>query len=207
MFKGFTQRAQRILTILVQDEAKRFHSDQLLPEHIMLALLREASGLGYKVLQKAMMDPVRLQMEIENSIPRKKGGFILGEVPASARGKKILEDAAEEARNLGHGYIGTEHILLACSREEGAVLSRFLGAFNVTVEMLRDIVMELSGNSFHQQGRTSVFEGAPPRRKPAGSGVSGMKKTPTLDEFSRDLTQMAVERKLDPVVGREKEIR
>ncbi|MDR1180348.1 MAG: ATP-dependent Clp protease ATP-binding subunit [Spirochaetales bacterium] len=206
MFKGFTQRAQRILTILVQDEAKRFHSDQLLPEHIMLAILKEASGLGYKVLQKAMMDPIRLQIEIENSIPRKKGGFILGEVPPSARGKKILEDAAEEAKNLGHGYIGTEHLLLACSREEGSVMSRFLGAFNVTVEMLRDIVMELSGNSF-QQGRTSVFEGALPRRKTSGTGSSGMRKTPTLDEFSRDLTQMAAEHKLDPVVGREKEIR
>jgi ATP-dependent Clp protease ATP-binding subunit ClpC len=206
MFKGFTQRAQRILTILVQDEAKRFHSDQLLPEHIMLAILKEASGLGYKVLQKAMMDPIRLQIEIENSIPRKKGGFILGEVPPSARGKKILEDSAEEAKNLGHGYIGTEHLLLACSREEGAVMSRVLGSFNVTVEMLRDIVMELSGNSF-QQGRTSVFEGAVPRRKTAGTGSPGMKKTPTLDEFSRDLTQMASEHKLDPVVGREKEIR
>jgi ATP-dependent Clp protease ATP-binding subunit ClpC len=190
----------------VQDEAKRFHSDQLLPEHIMLAILKEASGLGYKVLQKAMMDPIRLQIEIENSIPRKKGGFILGEVPPSARGKKILEDAAEEAKNLGHGYIGTEHLLLACSREEGSVMSRFLGAFNVTVEMLRDIVMELSGNSF-QQGRTSVFEGALPRRKTSGTGSSGMRKTPTLDEFSRDLTQMAAEHKLDPVVGREKEIR
>jgi ATP-dependent Clp protease ATP-binding subunit ClpC len=152
-----------------------------------------------------MIDPLRLQVEIENNIPRKKGGFILGEVPPSARGKKILEDSAEEARNLGHGYIGTEHLLLACSREEGTIVARFLGAFNVTVEMLRDIVLELSGSSF-QQGRTSVFEGAP-RKKPSISGGSGPKKTPTLDEFSRDLTAMAAENKLDPVVGREKEIR
>jgi ATP-dependent Clp protease ATP-binding subunit ClpC len=207
VFKGFTQRAQRILTILAQDEAKRFHSDQLLPEHIMLALLKEASGLGYKVLQKAMIDPIRLQLEVENAVPHRKSGFILGEVPPSARGKKILEDSAEEARNLGHGYIGTEHLLLACSREEGGIVARFLGAFNVTVEMLRDIVMELSGNSF-QQGRTPDFENAA-RRKPAAGGPGGqMKKTtPTLDEFSRDLTAIAAENRLDPVVGREKEIR
>ncbi|MCL1818111.1 MAG: ATP-dependent Clp protease ATP-binding subunit [Spirochaetaceae bacterium] len=204
MFKGFTQRAQRILTILAQEEAKRFHSEQIMPEHIMLALLREASGLGYKVLQKAMIDPLRLQTEIENTIPRKKS-FILGEVPPSARAKKILEDSAEEARNLGHGYIGTEHLLLAASREEGGIVARFLGSFNVTVEMLRDVVIELSGSSF-PQGKSPVFEGASRRKPSAGAGPGG-KRTPTLDEFSRDLTSLAVENKLDPVVGREKEIR
>ncbi|MCK4515563.1 MAG: ATP-dependent Clp protease ATP-binding subunit, partial [Spirochaetaceae bacterium] len=117
MFKGLTQRAQKVLTILAQDEAKRFHSDQLLPEHIMLALLKEGGGLGYKALEKAGVDPAKLQIEIEKEIPRKRGGFILGDVPPSSRGKKVLEDSAEEARNLGHEYIGTEHLLLACARE------------------------------------------------------------------------------------------
>ncbi len=207
MFKGLTQRAQRILTILAQDEAKRFHSDQLLPEHIMLALLKEGSGLGFKVLQKAMIDPERLQSEIEANLPKKKGGFILGDVPPSPRGKKILEDSAEEARNLGHEYIGTEHLLLACSREEGGFVARFLGTFNVTVEVLRDIVMELSG-SYPQGGgkKPSVEEGA---RKKAQTGPPGAAKkaTPTLDEFSRDLSVLAAQDKLDPVVGREMEIR
>ena len=205
MFKGLTQRAQRILTILAQDEAKRFHSDQLLPEHIMLALLKEGSGLGYKVLQKAMIDPARLQVEIEGNLPRKKGGFILGDVPPSPRGKKILEDSAEEARNLGHEYIGTEHLLLACSREEGGVISRFLGAFNVTVEMLRDIVLELSGSTPHPQAKSAAFEAGARRKMTGGPAIK--KTTPTLDEFSRDLTAMAAENKLDPVVGRAKEIR
>ena len=81
MFKGLTQRAQKVLTILAQDEAKRFHSDQLLPEHIMLALLKEGGGLGYKALEKAGVDPAKLQIEIEKGIPRKRGGFILrGEI-------------------------------------------------------------------------------------------------------------------------------
>ena len=204
MFKGLTQRAQRILTILAQDEAKRFHADQLLPEHIMLALLKEGSGLGYKVLQKAMIDPVRLQIEIENSLPKKKGGFILGDVPPSPRGKKILEDSAEEARTLGHEYIGTEHLLLACSREEGSVILRFLSDLNVTVETLRDIVLELSGSTLHAQTKASPFETG--GKKKPNPMPAAKKATPTLDEFSRDLTVMATENKLDPVVGRSREI-
>jgi ATP-dependent Clp protease ATP-binding subunit ClpC len=203
VFKGLTQRAQRILTILAQDEAKRFHSDQLLPEHILLALLKEGSGLGYKVLQKAMIDPVKLQEEIENSLPKKKGGFILGDVPPSPRGKKILEDSAEEAKNLGHEYIGTEHLLLACSREEGSVFSRFLSNYNVTIEMLRDIVLEITGSSPQAASKSLVDEGGSKKKAVASPGK---KATPTLDEFSRDLTQLAGEDKLDPVIGRTREI-
>ncbi|MFQ3620666.1 MAG: ATP-dependent Clp protease ATP-binding subunit, partial [Spirochaetales bacterium] len=202
MFKGLTQRAQRILTILAQDEAKRFHSDQLLPEHIILAILREGSGLGFKVLQKANIDPQKLQMEIENSLPRRKGGFILGDVPPSPRGKKILEDSAEEARNLGHEYIGTEHLLLACSREEGSALARFLYANHVTVDTLRQIVLELTGNAPLGNAQSSLEEGVKKKVVPP----QGKKATPTLDEFSRDLTQLAMENKLDPVIGRTKEI-
>ncbi len=154
-----------------------------------------------------MIDPERLQAEIETNLPRKKGGFILGDVPPSPRGKKILEDSAEEARNLGHEYIGTEHLLLACSREEGGVVARFLGMFNVTVEVLRDIVMELSGSSPGPGGKQPGFE-AGARKKPGSGPLPGAKKaTPTLDEFSRDLTVLAADDKLDPVVGREKEIR
>ena len=203
MFKGLTQRAQRILTILAQDEAKRFHSEQLLPEHILLAILREGSGLGYKVLQKAMIDLQKLQAEIENSLPRKKGGFILGDVPPSPRGKKILEDSAEEARNLGHEYIGTEHLLLACSREEGSVMARFLSNNNITIDMLREIVLELTGTASQAASKNLSYEAG---MKKKVVPPQGKKATPTLDEFSRDLTQLAMENKLDPVIGRTREI-
>lgn len=203
MFKGLTQRAQRILTILAQDEAKRFHSEQLLPEHILLAILREGSGLGYKVLQKAMVDLQKLQAEIENSLPRKKGGFILGDVPPSPRGKKILEDSAEEARNLGHEYIGTEHLLLACSREEGSVMARFLSNNNITIDMLREIVLELTGTASQATSKNLSYEAG---MKKKVIPPQGKKATPTLDEFSRDLTQLAMENKLDPVIGRTREI-
>jgi len=201
MFKGLTQRAQRVLTILAQDEAKRFHSDQLLPEHIMLALLKEGGGLGYKALEKVMIDPAKMQLELEKAIPKKRGGFILGDVPPSPRGKKVLEDSAEEARNLGHEYIGTEHLLLACGREPNGETSRFLSQHNVTIEMLREVVGELSGGGGAAQGSR-----IPQQKRKGGQGQAGKKATPTLDEFARDLTDYARNDKLDPVVGRTREI-
>ncbi|MFP4508905.1 MAG: ATP-dependent Clp protease ATP-binding subunit [Spirochaetaceae bacterium] len=203
MFKGLTQRAQKVLTILAQDEAKRFHSDQLLPEHIVLALLKEGGGLGYKALQKCIVDPAKMQIELEKSIPRKKSGFILGDVPPSPRGKKVLEDSAEEARLLGHEYIGTEHLLLACAREEDGETARILSDFDVNVDRLRQEIAELSGTSpaTSSAGARSSQQG---KRK---AGSSGQKRnTPTLDEFARDLTAYASGGKLDPVVGRSREI-
>ncbi len=209
MFKGLTQRAQKVLTILAQDEAKRFHSDQLLPEHIVLALLKEGGGLGFQALQKCMIDPAKMQIELEKSIPRKKSGFILGDVPPSPRGKKVLEDSAEEARLLGHEYIGTEHLLLACSREQDGETAKILESYNVTIDMLREIVAELSGTS-PSGGATGTAPRASGCQKRNGSSSSSSasqkKTTPTLDEFARDLTHYAVEGKLDPVVGRSREI-
>ncbi|MFO7848832.1 MAG: ATP-dependent Clp protease ATP-binding subunit, partial [Spirochaetia bacterium] len=205
MFKGLTQRAQRILTIFAQEEAKRFHSDQLLPEHIILALLKDGEGLGYKALQNLNIDPSQLQEEIEKSIPKKHSGFILGDVPPSHRGKKVLEDAAEEARALGHEYIGTEHLLLASTKESGSVVQRYLSKNAIQPDNIRDIVVELRGTGN-------------PKKRPAGgqSGQTQMKRktvsqqnqkgTPTLDEFARDLNEYSKENKLDPVIGREWEI-
>ncbi|MFW6274900.1 MAG: Clp protease N-terminal domain-containing protein, partial [Spirochaetota bacterium] len=201
MFKGLTQRAQRILTIFAQEEAKRFHSDQLLPEHIILALLKDGEGLGYKALSNLKIDPQEMQSEIEKSIPKKHAGFILGDVPPSHRGKKVLEDAAEEARSMGHEYIGTEHLLLAAAKETGSVVQRFLVKQSVSVETIRDTITDLRGSgSMRKKGGAQQ---AAPKRK--GAQHSG-KGTPTLDEFARDLTEYAREGKLDPVIGRGWEI-
>lgn len=201
MFKGLTQRAQKILTITAQEEAKRFHSDQLLPEHIILAILKDGEGLAYKVLQKLDVDPAKLQMDIEASIPKKKGGFILGDVPPSKRGKRILEGSAEEARNLGHEYIGTEHLLLAAARETGGILEKGLEKYNVSVESLRQTIIEMSGTGRERKKSNPIQQ--PKRKVPSGGSK---KSTPTLDDFSRDLTEYAREDKLDPVIGRVKEI-
>ena len=204
MFKGLTQRAQRLLTIFAQEEAKRFHSDKLLPEHIILALLKDGEGVGYKALKELKVDPVELQLEIEKSIPKRHTGFILGDVPPSKRGKKMLEDSAEEARNLGHEYIGTEHLLLAAARETGSVVARTLAKYNINIESLREAVVDLAGASAAQQAQSR--KNAPPQGQQKRPLVHPKKATPTLDEFSRDLTEYARDNKLDPVIGRDDEI-
>ncbi len=198
MFKGLTQRAQKVLTILAQEEAKRFHSDQLLPEHIILALLKDGEGVGVKAIQRLKVSTAEMQSEIERSLPKGKGGLILGDVPPSKRGQKILEDSAEEARSMGHEYIGTEHLLLAAVKEQGSIVSRYLSKFSVTANALRDAVLQISGagDVRQPQNPASKKKAQTPPKKP----------TPTLDEFGRDLTAFAREGKLDPVIGREKEI-
>ena len=208
MFKGLTQRAQRILTVLAQEEARRFHSDLLLPEHVILALLKDGEGIGYKALRSLNLDLADLQTEIEKTIPRKPSGFILGDVPPSKRGKRILEDSANEARNLGHEYIGTEHLLLATVAEQGSVVANYLASKTVTIDVLREVISDLSGGHTITRGkdeRSTTPSAEDPRWKRSTPGVK--KATPTLDEFSRDLTALAVKKTLDPVVGREREIR
>lgn len=201
MFKGLTQRAQRILTIFAQEEAKRFHSDQLLPEHIILAVIKEGEGIGFKAIKNLGVDPIELQLEIERNIPKKHSGLILGDVPPSRRGKKILEDSAEEARNLGHDYIGTEHLLIAAICESGSITSRFFVKHSISPESVRAAVMEIRGPGSIKQKQISPAE--PARKK---QPVNGKKSTPTLDEFARELTEYAKQEKLDPVIGRDAEI-
>ena len=204
MFKGLTQRAQKVLTILAQEEAKRFHSEHLLPEHIILALLKDGTGVAINALQKVKINIAEMQIEIERSLPKGKGGLILGDVPPSKRGKKILEDSAEEARSMGHEYIGTEHLLLATTREENGVIARYLERSHLTHSKLREIIIRINGIGESQDKRKSSIMGTGQKRK---SQTSTRKLTPTLDEFSRDLTKLAREEKLDPVVGRTREIR
>jgi ATP-dependent Clp protease ATP-binding subunit ClpC len=201
MFKGLTQRAQRILTVFAQEEAKRFHSDQLLPEHIVLAMLKDSESMGFKVLGKMNIDSEELREEIEKNVPKKNAGFILGDVPPSKRGKQMLEDSAEEARSLGHEYIGTEHLLLAAMREQGSLVNRFMVRFSVSLDALRQAVVEMNLNS-----AAKVQNAAQQQQKQKKQFQGTKKNTPTLDEFSRDLTELAAAGKLDPVIGRQKEI-
>ncbi len=200
MFKGLTKRAQKILALIAQEEAKRFHADQLLPEHIILALLKEGEGQALKVLRKLGIEPVQLQVEIENNVFKNKGGFLLGDVPLSKRGRKVLEDSAEEARKFNHEYIGTEHLLLAAAKEPGSVVSMFLASRGITTEILRDTVSEMSEIS---KSDSKISKQIAVSRKIIPSGG---KNTPLLNEFSKDLTEMATSGQLDPVIGREKEI-
>ena len=201
MFKGLTQRAHKVLTILAQEEAKRFHSEQSLPEHVILALLKDGEGVAVKALQRVKINVAEMQMEIERTVPKGTGGLILGDVPASKRARKMLETSAEEASSMGHELIGTEHFLLAAAREREGVVMRYLQKFNVTPNMLREAIIRINGLGDVQQRSSGSSSGQ--RRR----GQSSTRKpTPTLDEFSRDLTTLAREGKLDPVIGRTREI-
>jgi len=204
MIKGLTQRAQRILTELAKEEAKRFHADKLLSEHIVLAILREKGGVAYKCLQRIGINTVEMMGELEKGLPRRDSSFQLGEIPPSNRVKMLLENAANEATTLNHEYIGTEHFLLAAAGEPGSATSTFLSLYKITVDILRGIVYEINGEAEKPVIQKRKTEKPVFSRK----GGTGDKKSATgiLDEFSRDLTAMAKKNQLDPVVGRDKEI-
>ncbi len=187
MFNRFTERARKVL-VLAKEEARRFNHDYIGTEHILLGLVREGEGVACAVLQNLGVDLDRVRREIEKLISPGSIATITGDLPFTPRAKKALELAAEEARNLGHNYIGTEHILLGLLREGEGIASQVLYGLGVDLEKVRDEISSLLGG-----GQLS----AP---------TAGPSKTPALDSFGRDLTRLAREGKLDPVIGRKVEI-
>ena len=164
----------------------------------MLALLKDGEGVAVKALQRMKVNIAEMQIEIEKSIPKKGGSLVLGDVPHSSRGKRLLEDSAEEARHLGHEYIGTEHLMLASVKDSESITAKYLARYNITLTVLRDIVTRITGMG--QYRNTSE------QNKRSTSSSENRKSTPTLNEFSRDLTTLAQQDKLDPVIGRKVEI-
>jgi ATP-dependent Clp protease ATP-binding subunit ClpC len=221
MFKGLTQRVQRILSADAQEEARRFNSDQLLPEHIVIALLKEGAGTACKALMFLRIDLLEFRHTVESGIPRISGALIHGDVPPSKRTKTMLEIATEEARSMGSDYLGTEHLLFAAMREQDSTIQIYLKERAVDTDMLRVVVQTTFTRPTAPRGMEGEFISAgdyhpyfihregdhksahsSPRVKPASYPVL----TPTLDEYSRDLTARARAGKMDPVVGRKKEI-
>lgn len=203
MFKGLTQRAQRVLSVLAQEEAKRFHADQLIPEHVLLAVLREAEGVGFRALRTLKIDITELRIELEKTVSGRRNGFILGDVPLSRRLKSMLETAAEEAHLTGSEYIGTEHVVIAAAREAGSAFEAFLGRYGVYYEQIRGAMKYIAASREEAPAREEKTSAAKPLIRSGSSPV----RTPLLDEFARDLTELARADKIDPVVGREREIR
>jgi ATP-dependent Clp protease ATP-binding subunit ClpC len=189
MFNRFTERARKVL-VLAKEEARRFNHDYIGTEHILLGLLREGEGVACAVLQNLGADLERLKIEIEKLISSGSVGSVLGDIPFTPRAKKALELSAEEARSMGHNYIGTEHILLGLFREEEGIASQVLLSLGVDSKRVRDEVSALLGGGPHSQ-LTST---------PSSS------KTPALDSFGRDLTKLTKDGKIDPVIGRAVEI-
>ncbi len=168
MFKDLTQRAHRILTILAPEEARRFRSEQLLPEHIILALLKDGQGVGFRTLQKLEVDPEDLKGEIEKGIPRRTGALVLRDIPASRRGMLLIQEAGKAARRMEQDYIGTEHLLVAAAGEERSLVARHLSFYGISAEELEEAVRELG-----IQERGGAGEGAAyPREAPPSDGKS-----------------------------------
>jgi ATP-dependent Clp protease ATP-binding subunit ClpC len=188
MFNRFTERARKVI-ILAKEEAKRFNHDYIGTEHILLGLVREGEGVAATVLEKMGVSLENIRIEIEKLVQPGPATQIIGDLPFTPRAKKALELAAEEARSLGHNYIGTEHLLLGLIREEEGVASQVLLNLNLDLSTVRNKVMEVLGSEL------------------PGLGATGAKtKTPALDAFGRDLTALAKEDKLDPVIDRHNEI-
>src|SRR5438132_333653 len=186
MFERLTERARRVI-ILAQEEAKRLNHSAVGTEHILLGIIREGEGVASKVLESLNISPDRVRAEIETAIGRGERAPY-EEVAFTPRAKKVLELALDEARRLGHNYIGTEHLLLGLIREGEGVAARVLEAMGADLERVRAQVVYLLG----EEGTTAYTKQS--------------SKTPTLDEFGRDLTKLARESKLDPVIGRDREI-
>ncbi len=215
--KRISPRTQKIL-ILAQEEGRRSGSTELLPEHVLLALLKSAEGLGYIALQDLRINVLTFQLALEQSIVPRAVASELSELPPSRRLRTLIDIAALESSTLRNDYIGTEHILIAAAREEGSASYKFFIRAELSIQMLRDAAREVQSHfhsSAHFDGeqfgntlqkiaggsRNDVFPASQPKeqqRKRTGASF--------LSQFSRDLTQLSRENKLDPVVGRQKEI-
>ncbi|BAU67410.1 ATP-dependent Clp protease ATPase subunit [Stanieria sp. NIES-3757] len=189
MFERFTEKAIKVI-MLAQEEARRLGHNFVGTEQILLGLIGEGTGVAAKVLKSMGVNLKDARIEVEKIIGR-GSGFVAVEIPFTPRAKRVLELSLEEARQLGHNYIGTEHLLLGLIREGEGVAARVLENLGVDLSKVRTQVIRMLGETAEVA---------------AGSGTPGRNKTPTLDEFGSNLTQMASEGKLDPVVGRQKEI-
>ena len=186
MFEKFTERGRKVI-VYAREEAERLQNDYLGTEHILLGALREEDGIPVAVLRKMGIDVDQIRMEVERNLPSSGNTLTFGDIPFTPRAKKVLEYAVEEARLLGHNYIGSEHLLLGLIREEEGIGGKILRSFGVNLLGSRQLVINYL------------------RR--AATQVSAKKsQTPALDEFSRDLTLLAKSGKLDPVIGRDQEI-
>lgn len=190
MFERFTEKAIKVI-MLAQEEARRLGHNFVGTEQILLGLIGEGTGVAAKVLKSMGVNLKDARIEVEKIIGR-GSGFVAVEIPFTPRAKRVLELSLEEARQLGHNYIGTEHLLLGLIREGEGVAARVLENLGVDLSKVRTQVIRMLGET------AEVAAGS--------SGTTGRNKTPTLDEFGSNLTQMAGEGKLDPVVGRQKEI-
>jgi ATP-dependent Clp protease ATP-binding subunit ClpC len=202
---NFTERVRKVLA-MAREEAARLHHEYVGTEHILLGLIREGEGVAAAVLQNLSVDLDEIQQKIEETVKKGKAAQTTGpDLPYTSRAKKVLELAMSEARELNHSYVGTEHLLLGLVREEKGIAAQVLTDAGVNLEAARAETLRLLGTEMPQGGAATAQQGTgtPPSAQPKGEKKS---KTPALDHFCRDLTQLAAEGQLDPTIGRAKEI-
>jgi ATP-dependent Clp protease ATP-binding subunit ClpC len=195
MQERFTDRARKVMNY-AKEEALRFNHEYIGTEHILLGLVKEGSGVAAQVLHNLDIDIKKIRLEVEKMVQSGPDLKSIGQLPLTPRAKKVLDLATEEAKSLGHNYIGTEHILLGLLREQEGVAARVLMNLGLKLEDVREEVLTLLGAEYAQGADAEEKEGEKKTKS----------KTPALDSFGRDLTEMAREGKLDPVIGRIKEM-
>src|SRR5215468_3251379 len=193
MHDKFTERVRKVM-YLAREEAARLQHDYIGTEHLLLGVIREGEGIAATVLNNLGLDLDAIRQAVESMVASTGGTLTIGEIPFTPRAKRVLELSVDEARQLGHNYVGTEHLLLGLIREGEGVAARVLENLGVDLTKVRSHVIRLLGESGAATTGGSTSTG------------TGRSKTPTLDEFGLNLTQAAQENRLDPVVGREKEI-
>ncbi len=197
MFERFTDRARKVMA-LANQEAQRFNHEYIGTEHVLLGLVKEGSGVGANVLKNIDVDLRKVRLEVEKLVKSGPDMVTMGRLPQTPRAKKVIEYAIEEARNLNHNYVGTEHLLLGLLREQDGVAAQVLMNLNLKLDEVREEVLNLLGAGAESEEAGGVVSGeAQPNKK---------SKTPALDSFGRDLTELARTDKLDPVIGRTHEI-
>lgn len=187
MFEKFTERGRKVI-IFAREEAEKRQNDYLGTEHLLLGLLREEDSLPMTILKKMGLSAEELRLEVERNLPTGSNILTFGDIPFTPRAKKVLELAVEEARLLGHSYIGSEHLLIGLIREDAGIAGKILRSLGANLLGVRQLAINLSMRKIQ-------------------AGVKEKKThTPALDEFGRDITELAREGTLDPVIGRNDEI-
>jgi ATP-dependent Clp protease ATP-binding subunit ClpC len=208
MYERFTDRARKVMQ-LANQEAQRFNHEYIGTEHILLGLVKEGSGVAANVLKNLDVDLRKIRLEVEKIVQSGPDMVTMGKLPQTPRAKKVIEYAIEEARQLNHNYVGTEHLLLGLLREQEGVAAQVLMNLGLKLEEVREEVLNLLGHGA-ESGEGTERGGSGGGGGGGGGGASPGKasksKTPALDSFGRDLTELARQGKLDPVVGRANEI-
>src|SRR5476651_2012298 len=182
MYERFTDRARKVMQ-LANQEAQRFNHEYIGTEHILLGLIKEGSGVAANVLKNLEIDLRKIRLEVEKIVQTGPDMVTMGKLPQTPRAKKVIEYSIEEARNLNHNYVGTEHLLLGLLREQEGVAAQVLMNLGLKLEDVREEVLNLLRHNMPDQASEGPGERI--------GGNKGKSKTPALDSFGRDLTELA----------------